>query len=100
MAIGYIFWSISPKIVEQVYDEPRDSTPNKLWTRLKVLFMNKEDFEHCIQDIENIYPEEKSLEDQASYFEESSAQVSTQIFVPLIADDVYSISYFFSKFNE
>ena len=32
MAIGCIFWSISPEILHQVYDEPRDSTQNELWT--------------------------------------------------------------------
>jgi hypothetical protein len=32
MAIGCIFWSISLEILHQVYDEPRDSTQNELWT--------------------------------------------------------------------
>jgi hypothetical protein len=41
-----------------------------------------------MQEIENLDPKENPLEDQASQFEEPSTQVSTQIFVPLIADDV------------
>jgi hypothetical protein len=44
-----------------------------------------------MQEIEKIDLEEKPSEDQASYYEESSTQVYVQIFVPLIADDVYSI---------
>jgi hypothetical protein len=52
-----------------------------------------------MQEIEKIDPEEKPSEDQASYSEESSTQVSAQIFVPLIADDVYSISDLFSEFH-
>jgi hypothetical protein len=95
MAIGCVFWYIYPKLFHQVYDESRDSTPNELWTRLEVLFRNKEYFEYCMQEIEKIEPEEKPSEDQASYFEESSTQVSAQILVPLIADDVYSILDFF-----
>jgi hypothetical protein len=43
--------------------------------------------------------EEKPSEDQASYSEESSTQVSAQICIPLIADDVYSISDLFSEFH-
>jgi hypothetical protein len=99
MAIGCIFWSISPEILHQVYDESRDSTPNELWTRLEVLFGNKEYCEDFMQEIEKIDPEEKPSEDQASYSEESSTQVSAQILVPLIADDVYSISDLFSEFH-
>jgi hypothetical protein len=99
MAIGCIFLSISPEILHQVYDESRDSTPNELWTRLEVLFGNKEYCENFMQEIEKIDPEEKPSEDQASYSEESSTQVSAQILVPLIADDVYSISDLFSEFH-
>jgi hypothetical protein len=47
MAIGFIFLSISPEILHQVYDDSQESTPNELWTRLEVLFGNKkycEDF--------------------------------------------------------
>jgi hypothetical protein len=62
---------------------------------LAVLFGNKEYCEYFMQEIEKIDPEDKPLEDQASYSNESSTQLSTQILVPLIADDVYSISYFF-----
>ena len=43
--------------------------------------------------------EDKPLEDQDYYYEESSTQVSAQIFVPLIADDVYSISDLFFEFH-
>jgi len=46
MAIGCIFWSISPEILHQVYDESRASIPNELWTRLEVLSRNKEDCEN------------------------------------------------------
>jgi hypothetical protein len=45
MAIGCIYYSISPGVFHQVYDESRDSTPNELWTILEVLFRNKEDYE-------------------------------------------------------
>jgi hypothetical protein len=41
MAIGFIFLSISPEIVHQVYDDSQESTPNELWNRLEVLFGNK-----------------------------------------------------------
>jgi ppGpp synthetase/RelA/SpoT-type nucleotidyltranferase len=44
--------SISPEILHQVYDESQDSTPNELWTRLEVLFGNKEDCEDFMQEIE------------------------------------------------
>jgi hypothetical protein len=94
MAIGCICLSISPEIFHQVYDESRDSTPNELWTRLEVLFGNKED---CMQKVDKIEPVEKPLEDQSSQFEEPSTQVSAQIFVPFIEDDVYSISDLFSE---
>jgi hypothetical protein len=66
---------------------------------LEVLFGNKEDFEYCMQGIGKIDPEEKPSKDQTSYSEESSTQVSAQILVPLIANDVYSISDLFSKFH-
>jgi hypothetical protein len=52
-----------------------------------------------MQEVEQIEPEEKPSEDQASYYEESSTNVFAQICTPLIEDDVYSISYFFSKFH-
>ena len=41
MAIGFIFLSISPEIIHQVYDDSQESTPNELWTKLEVLFRNK-----------------------------------------------------------
>jgi hypothetical protein len=41
MAIGFIFLSISPKILHQVYDDSQESTPNELSTRLEVLFGNE-----------------------------------------------------------
>jgi hypothetical protein len=50
-------------------------------------------------EVEQIEPEEKSSEDQTSYSEESSTQVSTEICIPLIEDDVYSISDLFSEIH-
>jgi hypothetical protein len=50
MAIGCICLYISPEIYRQVDDESQDSTPNKLWTELEVLFGNKED---CMQKDRN-----------------------------------------------
>jgi hypothetical protein len=44
-----------------------------------------------MQEVEQIEPEEKPLEDQASYYEESSTKVFAEICIPLIEDDVYSI---------
>jgi hypothetical protein len=99
MAIGCILWFISPEILHQVYDDSQESTPNELWTRLEVLFGNKEDCEDFMQEVEQIEPEEKPSEDQASYYEESSTKVFAQICIPLIEDDVYSISDLFSEFH-
>jgi hypothetical protein len=48
MAIGFILLSISPEMLHQVSEESQESTPNELWTRLEVLFRNKEDCEYCI----------------------------------------------------
>jgi hypothetical protein len=45
--------------------------------------------------IGKIEPEEKPSEDQASYYEESSTKVFAQMCIPLIEDDVYSISDLF-----
>jgi hypothetical protein len=42
MAIGSIDMSVSPELFHQVYEESQGSTPNELWTRLEVLFGNKE----------------------------------------------------------
>ena len=88
MAIGFICLSISPKIFHQVYDFSQDSNPNELWTRLKVLFRNKEDCEDFMQEFEKIELEEKPSEDQTFYSEESSTQVFPQICIRLIEDDV------------
>jgi hypothetical protein len=99
MAIGCICMFISPKLFHQVYEESQESTPNELWTRLEVLFGNKEDCEDFMQEVEQIEPEEKPSEDQTFYSEESSTQVFAQICIPLIEDDVYSISYLFSEFH-
>jgi hypothetical protein len=99
MATRCIYISISPKLFHEVYDESQDSTPNKLWSRLEVLFGNKEYCEYFMQEIEKIDPYEKPSENQASYSEESSTQVFAQICIPLIADDVYSILDLFSEFH-
>ena len=42
MAIGCILYFISPEIIHQVYDESQEFTLNDLWSRLEVLFGNKE----------------------------------------------------------
>jgi hypothetical protein len=63
---------------------------------LEVLLGNKEDFMQKVDKIENV---EKPLEDKSSHFEEPSTKVSAQICIPLIEDDVYSISYLFSEFH-
>jgi hypothetical protein len=60
MAIGFICLSISLEILHQVCDVSQEFTPNELWTRLEVLFGNKEDCEYCMQGIGKIEPEEKS----------------------------------------
>jgi hypothetical protein len=46
MAIGCILHFISPEIFHQVYDDSQESIPKELWTRLEVLFGNKEDCEY------------------------------------------------------
>jgi hypothetical protein len=96
MAIGFVCLFISLEILHQVYDFSQDSTPNELWTRLEVLFGNKEDYMQKVEKIENV---ENPLEDKSSEFEEPSTQVSAQICIPLIEDDVYSISDFFFEFH-
>jgi hypothetical protein len=53
-----------------------------------------------MQEIEKIESEEKPSENQASYSEESSTQVSAQILVPLITNVVYSISDLFLNFTQ
>ena len=52
-----------------------------------------------MQEVEQIEPKEKPLEDQVSYYEESSTKVFVEICIPLIEDDVCSISYLFYEFN-
>jgi hypothetical protein len=52
-----------------------------------------------MQEAEQIEPEENSSEDQASYYEESSTKVFAEICIPLIEDDIYSISDLFSKIH-
>ena len=52
MAIGWILSFISPEILHQVCDVTQDFTPNELWTRLKVLFGNKEYCEDFMQEVE------------------------------------------------
>jgi hypothetical protein len=54
MAIRCILCFISPKILHQVYDDSQEFTPNQLWTRLEVLFGNKEDYEDFMQNVDNI----------------------------------------------
>jgi hypothetical protein len=49
MAIGSISMSVSPKLFHQVYEESQGSNPNELWTRLEVLFGNKEYCEYFMQ---------------------------------------------------
>jgi hypothetical protein len=99
MAIGSIGMSVSPKIFHQVYKESQGLTPNELWTRLEVLFGNKGYCEDFMQEVVQIDPEEKPLEDQASYYEESSINVFAEISIPIIEDDVYSISDLFYEIH-
>jgi hypothetical protein len=99
MAIGFICLSISLEILHQVCDVTQEFTPNELWTRLEVLFGNEEECEYFMQEVEQIEPEEKPSEDQASYYEESSTKKFAQICIPLIEDDVYYISDLFSEIH-
>jgi hypothetical protein len=99
MAIGSISMSVSPELFHQVYQELQGSTPNELWTRLEVLFGNKEYCEDFMQEVKQIELKEKPLEDQFSYYEESSTKVFAEICILLIEDDVYSISDLFSKIH-
>ena len=52
-----------------------------------------------IEDNKKIEPEEKPSEYQASYYEKSSTNVFAEICIPLIEDDVYSISDLFSEIH-
>jgi hypothetical protein len=96
MAIGCILYFISPGILQQVYDDSKEFTPNDLWRILEVLFGNKEEYMQNVDKIENV---ENPLEDKSSQFEEPSTQVSTKNCIPLIEDDVYSISDLFSEIH-
>jgi len=99
IAIKSIDMSVSPELFHQVYEESQGLTPNELWTRFEVLFGNKEYCEDFMQEVEQIEPEEKPSEDQTSYYEESSTKVFVEICIPLIEDDVYSISDLFSEIH-
>jgi hypothetical protein len=99
MSIGSIDMFVSPELFHQVYEESQGLIPNKLWTRLEVLFGNKEYFEYFMQEVEQIELEEKPSEDQVSYYEESSTNFFAEICIPLIEDDVYSISDFFFEIH-
>jgi hypothetical protein len=96
MAIGSIDMSASPELFHQVYEESQGLTPNELWRKLDFLFGNKEE---CMQNVDKIENVEKPLEDKSSQFEEPSTQVSAQICIPIIEDDVYSISNLFFEFH-
>ena len=84
MAIGSIGMFVSPELFHQVYEESKGLNPNELWTRLEILFWNKEYCEYFMQEVEQIEPEEKPSEDQTSYYEESSTKVFAEICIPLI----------------
>jgi hypothetical protein len=99
MAIGCILYFIFAEILHQVYDDSQEFTPNDLWTILEVLFGNKEYCEDFMQEVEQIEPEEKPSEDQASYYEESSTKVFAEICIPLIEDDFYFISDLFFEIH-
>jgi hypothetical protein len=99
MAIGSIDMSVSSKLFHEVYEESQGLKKNELWTILEVLFGNKEYCEDFMQEVEHIEPEEKPSEDQASYYEESSTNVFAEISIPIIEDDVYSISYLFFEIH-
>jgi hypothetical protein len=99
MAIGSIGMSVSPELFHQIYEESQGLTPNELWNRLEVRFGNKEYFEYFMQEVEQIEQEEKPSEDQVSYYEESSTNIFAEISIPIIEDDVYSISDLFSEIH-
>jgi hypothetical protein len=52
-----------------------------------------------MQEVKQIEPKEKPSEDQASYYEESSTNFFAEISIPIIEDDVYSISDLFSEIH-
>jgi hypothetical protein len=96
MAIGCILYFISPEILHELYDDSQEFTRNDLWRILEVLFGNKEE---CMQNVDKIENVEKPLEDKSSQFEGPSTQVSTKNCIPLIEDDVYSISDLFFEIH-
>jgi hypothetical protein len=63
MAIGWILSFISLEILHQVYDDSQELSPNDLWSRLEVLFGNKEE---CMQNVDKIENVENPLEDKSS----------------------------------
>ena len=58
MAIGSIGMFVSPELFHQVYEESQGLTPNELWTRLEVLFGNKEYCEDFMLEVKQIESEE------------------------------------------
>ena len=52
-----------------------------------------------MQEVKQIKPKEKPSEDEASYYEESSTIFFAEISIPIIEDDVYSISDLFSEIH-
>jgi hypothetical protein len=52
-----------------------------------------------MREVKQIELEEKPSKDQVSYYEECSTKVFVEICIPLIEDDVYSISDFFSEIH-
>ena len=52
-----------------------------------------------MQEVEQIDLEEKPSEDQVSYYEVSSTNIFAKISIPIIEDDVYSISDLFSEIH-
>jgi hypothetical protein len=58
MAFRLIYMSVSSKIQYHVEDLSL-STPDKVWTKLEVLFRIKEYFEEYMQDIDKTKPIEK-----------------------------------------
>jgi hypothetical protein len=66
---------------------------------LEVLFGNKEDREYFMEGIGKIENVEKPLEDKSSQFEDISINIFVENSIPIIEDDVYSISYLFSEIH-
>jgi hypothetical protein len=70
--------SISPEL-QYLVEEESLSTSNELWTRLEVLFGNKEYRGDCMEKIDKIELAKKPLKDQSSQSEEPSTQVFAQL---------------------